>query len=122
MEIPEQLVAIVVPLAFFACTAFILGAILYARHRERELRHETIRMALDRGQPLPPELLTPPRRRDSDLAKGVKLIFTGGGIAACLALLHVHAWPAGLVVVSIGLGYLASYWLTGSKLGQRAAE
>ncbi len=99
----------------FGFTLLIVLAILYARHRARQMRHETIRLALEKGQPLPPDLLNPPARPGSDLTRGVKLLSLGLGLSAMLSLMQRHAWPVGLILVALGLGYLASHWLAGGR-------
>ncbi len=115
MEIPQELIAILVPLGAFALTAFCVGAALFVRHRARELRHQTIRLALEKGQPIPPQLLAPDegvRRAKNDLSIGVKLLFAGIGISGFLGLMHVRAWASGLVVVALGIGYIVAHALT----------
>jgi len=96
----------------FGFTAIIVATIVYARHRDRALRHGTIRVALERGQQLPPELLTDPqgaRSRRSDLSYGILLIFAGAGLSGFLWSVHNRHWAAGLVCIALGLGYLVSH-------------
>jgi hypothetical protein len=110
--IAGQITAILVSTVFFLfCGAVVIGT-LYFRNRAREMRHQTIRIALEKGQPLPPDLLEVPRRPGSDLATGVKLIALGGGISLFLYLEHLRAWASGLVLVALGAGYLVSHALT----------
>src|SRR5262245_10961375 len=47
-------VAIVVPVAFFLITFAIVVAALYASHRKDRHRHESLRLALERGVDVPP--------------------------------------------------------------------
>ena len=54
----------------------------------------------------------PPR---SDLAKGVKLSFTGVGLSLFFLFFEEHLWPIGLIVLFVGLGHLAAHALTGRK-------
>jgi uncharacterized protein DUF6249 len=110
---PIAIVAIV-----FVTTAIIVATIFLFIHRSKELRHQTIRMALEKGQPLPPGLLDDAARvktPGSDLARGVKLAFTGVGLSLFFYLTHRHLWPVGLIVLFIGLGYLAAHALTGRR-------
>lgn len=112
MDIPDNLIAILVPMGTFALAAFIVAAALFARHRNQELRHATIRMALDKGQPIPAELLdAPPPRREGDLPRGVKLLSVGVGLSLFLFLIQNRVWPVGLVLVALGIGYLISHRL-----------
>lgn len=46
-----------VPLAFFAMIAAIVILPQYLRYKDRARLHETLRQAMDKGQPLPPELV-----------------------------------------------------------------
>jgi hypothetical protein len=110
-----KLAPVLVSAVVFGFTLAIVVAVLYARHRARQMRHETIRLALEKGQPLPPDLLEPPVAPVSDLARGVKLLALGLGFSAMLFLMEKHAWPVGLILVALGLGYLASHWLTGRR-------
>jgi hypothetical protein len=57
------------PLIFFAFLGAIIIVPQVLRHQERQRLHETLRLAFERGQPVPPELiaaLRPGRRRYSD--------------------------------------------------------
>jgi hypothetical protein len=109
MDIPDNLIAILVPLGSFALAAFIVGAALFAKHRAQELRHHTIRLALEKGQPLPADLLDRPATHQADLPRGVKLIALGIGLSAVLGLMHKHAWPVGLILVALGIGYIVAH-------------
>lgn len=117
-------VSIFITWIVFGFTAAIVASVLYTRHRDRALRHETIRVALERGQPVPPELLTDPRgsrARRSDLSYGVLLLFTGVGLSAFLWSIHNRNWAAGLIFMALGLGYLVSHVL-GSRTSTRPTE
>jgi hypothetical protein len=71
-----------------------LGAIIlgprFMRYRERTHMQEVLKTAYERGQPVPPELVTamqssvtpppPVPTRESDLRRGIVLIFAGIGI------------------------------------------
>jgi hypothetical protein len=113
-----DLTAVLVVGTIFGFTAIVVVASMYMGHRARQMRHETIRLALEKGQPLPPEVLRPPR---SDLARGVRLIALGIGLSAFLYLIapshvglhgrHGNVWAVGLILVAIGVGYLISHWL-----------
>ncbi len=99
----------------FGFTAIIVVASMYMGHRARQMRHETIRLALEKGQPLPPEVLGPPRQ---DKTRGVRLIALGIGLGVFLYLLNPstthghHVWAVGFILVAIGIGHLLSHWLT----------
>ncbi len=115
MEFPEVLVPILVPLGSFALVAILVGMDHFHKHRARELRHQTIRFMVDKGQAVPPELLTDPakaRPPGSDLSRGVKLIAAGVGIAAFLFLMSERAWSLGLVFIALGIGHVVAHRLS----------
>jgi uncharacterized protein DUF6249 len=96
----------------FGFTAIIVATVVYARHRDRALRHETIRVALEKGQQLPHELLTDQqgsRARRSDLSYGVLLLFTGVGLSAFLWSIQNRNWAVGFIGIALGLGFLVSH-------------
>jgi len=105
-------VSIFISAIVFGWMAVVVGTVVYVRHRDRTLRHETIRVALAKGQQLPPELLSDPqggRTRRSDVSYGVLLLFGGAGVSAFLWSSHNRNWAVGLVAVALGLGYLVSH-------------
>lgn len=112
-----ELAPVLITGVVFGFTLLIVMAVLYAAHRARQMRHETIRLALEKGQPLPPELLQPPAAPGSDLGRGVKLVAIGLGLSAMLFFMHnhKHVWPVGLILVFLGLGFLVSHWLSGRR-------
>ena len=114
MDIKVDLTAIAVVSVIFITTAIIVATALHFAHRARELRHATIRAALEKGQPLPLELLEGRTRgsRASDLTRGVKAAFFGVGLSLFFYLVHRELWPVGLIVLFLGLGFLAAHWLS----------
>ena len=48
---------ILIPLAFFAMIAAIVLAPGWFRSREKTRLHETLRLAYEKGQPVPPEMI-----------------------------------------------------------------
>jgi len=98
-----------------------LGAIIlgprYLRFRERERMHETLRAAFDKGQPVPPEIITAlqsniapsiPSTPERDLRRAVVFIAVGLGLCG----LGYGMWY-GLSSVS----YTAAYITGGSIAG-----
>jgi hypothetical protein len=93
-----------------------LFALLVSRMRQR-----TIRMMVEKGQPVPAELLAPHTRavrQRSDVRRGV--IWTMVGLGAMIFLGAVNdweggAWSIGLIPFLIGLGYLMVWKLEGKK-------
>jgi hypothetical protein len=120
----EETVGMLVPITFiFMIIAVVVGPIWirsYFQEKERAQLHETLRVAYEKGQPPPPELiekLTSASRfqvsssGDSDLRRAVVLISVGLGLA----------------VLGFGLGFgighaspLAGWIVTGSIAGAGA--
>lgn len=121
MDIKVDLTAIVVVSVVFLASTAIVGIVFWYLHRARELRHETIRQALEKGQALPLELLDggPNKKRDTDLQKGIKLVATGLGLGLFFHFMfqgqQERLWAIGLIVGFIGIGHLVSHWVTGRK-------
>ena len=101
-------VAIVVMIGIFS--------IIATRTRQR-----TIRMMVEKGQPVPAELLAPATRgirRRSDVRRGVIWTMVGLGLIICLAAVNDWeggAWSFGLIPFLIGLGYLIVWKLENKK-------
>lgn len=91
--------------------------IIVLRHR-REMaahRYKTILELVEKGAPLPTELLldTPQKRRHGDLRSGLVLSFAGIGVMGFALTLPEHkAWGIGLLPLFVGLGYLATWRMT----------
>lgn len=132
---PVDLTDILVPIGVvgtvFGFSALIVGIVFYAVHRDNRLRHETIRMALEKGQPLPPELLDPVKQHDPimrDLRRGLILLGVGLGVGLFLAFSPVagahRQWAVGFVPGIMGLAYLAAYAVARrqARSAQAAAE
>jgi len=108
-------VAIVVPIAAFLFVLGIIGIIAYSGHRKRTVAHETLRLLIEKGEPLSSEMindmsmLTDPRR--NDLRRGVILLSLA--LAFCLiGMIHVgngdgEAFVIAVFPGTIGLAFLA---------------
>ena len=85
------------------------------------MRQRTIRMMVEKGQPVPAELLAPEVRavrRRSDMRRGVVWTMVGLGLMIWLAAVNDWeggAWSFGLIPFLIGLGYLIVWKLEGKK-------
>jgi hypothetical protein len=85
------------------------------------MRQRTIRMMVEKGQPVPAELLAPGARavrQRSDVRRGV--IWTMVGLGAMIFFGAVNdweggVWSLGLIPFLIGLGYLLVWKLEGKK-------
>jgi hypothetical protein len=121
-------------IVFWAFVAAIILVPVYLRHKDRERMHETLRIAYEKGQPVPPELIealqskTPVRPMstpDRDLRMAVILIavglgFAGLGYGVWYGLMTVDETAAyisggstagvGAIPGLIGLGYLVLWF------------
>ena len=113
-----------IPIVMFISLAVVFVFLFWFRFRSRESMNQTIRLALDKGQELSPELIDrlghpkPGKYKDLRLgviwlsvALGFALLGLGAGEFAAEAL-HGTLAAAGLPF-AVGLGYLALYFLTG---------
>ena len=109
MQFPETLVALAGMLLSFGLPFALVAVILYYKLRKQRLTHETIARLAEKGMPVPPELLLPPRsRRNASLQGGLVLIALG--IALSVLMWEVRGpWSVGLIPGLIGLALLASW-------------
>ena len=84
----EHLTGMVVGVVFWAVVAAIVIVPMYLRYRDRGRMHETLRIAYEKGQPVPPELISAlqsnvaPRvasTPERDLRRAIVLIALGLG-------------------------------------------
>src|SRR5689334_15055681 len=123
---------ILIPLAFFAMIAALVIAPRYFRSLERQKMAETLRVAIEKGQPLPTEVIDAmssnvrspglPPSPQRDLRTGIIWLGVGVGLAAMGAaisfeeadalypFLGIAAFP-----VFIGLAFVALSFLNKSK-------
>lgn len=85
----EHLTGMVLGVVFWVFIGSIILVPVYLRYQDRQRMHETLRMAFEKGQPLPPELITAlqsniaprqPTTPESDLRKAIILIAVGLGL------------------------------------------
>jgi len=104
----RQMVMLVVLLLLVAPVSFAFG-VAHARYRHQLDFHHKLRQLIEKGTPIPAELLAPPTGKPpiSDLRKGVLLIVSGVGLMLFLGvLLQPGGWSLGLIPILIGLTYL----------------
>jgi hypothetical protein len=121
-----------IPIVALLIPIVAIGGGLYYRWNRDKLVHETIRLMVEKGQPIPPELLASencsPRRISGGLAprrdpksllrQGLGAIFAGLGlIAMFLVMDHGMLWAIGMVPFAVGVGLLVA-WLLESKRQQ----
>lgn len=110
-----------VPVAFFAAVAAVFILPSYFRSRDRARMHETLRIAYEKGQPVPPELIealqvggaqpveSPQSRASRDLRVGIVWLAVGLGFIAIGA-----AFYAGLYYVGGATETFASFAAIGA--------
>jgi hypothetical protein len=114
---PDDLPAMVIPivgivfLTIFGAPVLIVALILYFSFSRQRALHRTVRMMVEKGQPVPEALLNPPpaQRQRSDVRRGVVLTMIGVGVTVFLGAASEWeggAWTLGLIPLLIGVGYL----------------
>jgi hypothetical protein len=103
---PDLLVPIVAILMPIAIVVIVLA---FARQAQ-ERRHQTVVHLLEKGLPVPPELLRGPARRyGSPLMRALTLVGVGVGLCGFLVVLlgmRSGVWAAGLIPLAIGVAQL----------------
>lgn len=117
------LLPIISVLAVFGSPVAILALFFYFRHRRNRMFHETLRAMVEKGVPIPPELLSGGatlangsnlgRRGIHDLRNG--LILIGLGVGVMLLGSSAGFSKLGSIPIFIGLAMIAA-WLIGNKI------
>lgn len=83
----ESMEDILIPIAFFGTVALIFWLVVSFRHRGRADRQQTIRLALEKGANLTPELMKslsePEPPKNKDLRNGLIWMALAVGLALC---------------------------------------
>ena len=123
-DVPEAVIPLVaiVFMTIFGAPVLIVAVIMYFGFSRNRMMHKTVRMMVEKGQPVPAALLSPPpaQRQRSDMRRGVVLVMIGLGIMLFLGAVNDWeggAWAMGLIPFLIGAGYLLVWKLEG---GQKA--
>ena len=125
-DIPEMAIPIIaiVMLTVFGTPVVIVGLIMYFSFSKSRALHRTVRMMVEKGQPVPEALLNPPPviRQRSDLRRGVTLLMVGTGLMIFFGACNDWeggAWSLGIIPFLIGLGYLL-VWRLDVRKGEPA--
>jgi Domain of unknown function (DUF6249) len=123
-DVGERLAVPIVAIVFltlFGAPVLIVAVIMYFGFSKNRMMHRTIRMMVEKGQPVPPALLAPPPpalRQRSDMRRGVVLVMVGLGLMLFLGAVNDWeggAWAFGIIPFLIGAGYLLVWKLEGRK-------
>ncbi len=83
----EGLEDILIPIVFFGTVALIIWLFVYFGHRGRAEKQQTIRLALEKGAELTPELMKsisePEPPKNKDLRSGLLWLALGVALALC---------------------------------------
>jgi hypothetical protein len=106
----------------FGAPVAIVGVIMFFSYIKARSLHKTVRMMVEKGQPVPEALFAAPHtpaKQRSDMRRGVTLLMVGLGIMLFLAAVNEFeggAWALGLIPFMIGAGYLAIWVMEGNKI------
>jgi Domain of unknown function (DUF6249) len=104
-------IVLIVFLAIFGTPVMIVALIMYFSFSKSRALHRTVRMMVEKGQPVPEALLNPPPviRQRSDLRRGVVLLMVGLGLTVFFGAVNdweSGVWSLGIIPFLIGAGYL----------------
>ncbi len=111
--------------ALFTMVVAIIVVVQTFRLRRQKLVHETMRLMIEKGLPVPPELINPPppvKPPKSDLRRGLIWLALGMGLIVLLNKVgdEPGVWAVGLTPALIGAAYLLC-WLIGLSRERRQA-
>ena len=117
LALSVPIVAITMPFIFVIS---VLAIRAKKTMRERQLQHETVRLLIEKGQPIPPDLLKipeePEAKKHDDRKTGLILIAVGIGLYFFFNGLHVTGAPGGISFIGlipglIGTAMLVNWYL-----------
>jgi hypothetical protein len=116
-------IVLIVFLALFGTPIMIVALIMYFSFSKSRAMHRTVRMMVEKGQPVPEALLNPPPviRQRSDLRRGVVLLMVGTGLMVFFGACNDWeggAWSLGIIPFLIGAGYLLVWRLDVRRTGE----
>lgn len=106
----------------FGAPVMIVGVIMFFSYIKARSLHKTVRMMVEKGQPVPEALFAAPHtpaKQRSDMRRGVTLVMIGLGIMLFLAAVNEFeggGWALGLIPFMIGAGYLAIWFMEGNRI------
>jgi hypothetical protein len=119
-DVPDNVISIVAicMLAIFGFPVAIVAVIMFSSWAKSRSLHRTVRMMVEKGQPVPPELFASragtPLRPWYDLRRGIILLAFGIGTIFFFGVTagwDNGVWALGLIPAIIGLGYILTWRL-----------
>jgi hypothetical protein len=110
-----------VPIALFAAIFGFAMLVVFFKLRQSRMLHETLRLTIEKGQPIPPDLLrlgasNPSSNRD--LRYGLVCIALGLGLAGYGYGSQEAPWTVGLIPFLIGVAFLITWKFESSRNGR----
>ncbi len=106
----------------FGAPVMIVGVIMFFSYWKQRQLHRTVRMLVEKGQPVPEGLFAAPPsspiKQRSDMRRGVVLVMVGLGLMLFFAAVNEWeggAWAIGIIPFLIGCAYLLVWKLEGGK-------
>ena len=99
----------------FGMPVAIVAVVLVYRFRKNAMLHRTLAAMIDKGVPIPPELLQPDKPPKNDLRRALTLIGAGAGLILFFAFAEREAVGIGFIPLLIGVGYLIAWKLEQKK-------
>ena len=101
-------------LTIFGLPVLLVAIIFYFSFSKNRAMHKTVRLMVEKGQPVPEALLNPPPvvRQRSDLRRAIKWMLFGIGVMIFFGACNDWeggAWSIGIIPFLIGAGYLI-FW------------
>jgi hypothetical protein len=102
----------------FGAPIMIVVAIMFFSYLKSRSLHRTVKLMVEKGQPVPPALFAPPPvvRARSDMRRGVVLVMVGIGVMIFFGAASDWdggAWALGMIPFLIGAAYLVVWKLEG---------
>ena len=119
MEWTQFVIATISVVASFCVPVMLVAIILYYKHRRNVLNHETIARLLEKGLPVPAQLLDPPRPH-SGLRGGLVLLALGVALAFYFWDRGMP-WSIGLIPGLMGAALLIAWRIEEQAVKRRAA-
>jgi hypothetical protein len=115
-------IAIIAILTVFGFPVAIVAVIMFSNWAKNRSLHKTVRMMVEKGQPIPPALLSTPAAVSAatglrpwyDLRRGIVLMAVGVGIIMFFGISagwDEGVWALGLIPGLIGAGYILAWRL-----------